>query len=92
MLYEKEDGIKIRRLEIPIEMYFLANDHIFENLITVQSSAIINLSKIFSKKISYNGLILPEDLIENNKDKSQFRELYENFKSNELLTVSEILS
>lgn len=90
LFYENEVGIKIRRLKIPIEMYFLANDHIFENLITFQSSAIINLSKIFVKKITYNVLILPEELIENDKDKSQFRELYENFKRNELLTVSEI--
>ncbi len=90
LLYEKEVGIEIKRLEIPIEMYFLANNSIFKNLFTFQSSAIINLSKIFAKKLTYNVLILPEYFIEKEKDKSQFRELYENLKNNEHLIFSEL--
>lgn len=89
--YKMEVGIKIKRLEIPIEMYFLNNSQVFKNLITFQSSAIINLSKIFSQNINYHVLILPEELIISDKNKIQFRELYENFKKNELLSVSDIL-
>lgn len=90
MLYEAEVGIKIKRLDMPIEMYFLHNRKIFKNLITFQSSAIVNISKIFVQNINYHVLILPEELINNDKNKIQFRELYENFKKNELLMISDL--
>lgn len=88
--YEKELGVSCKRLDVPIELYFLKNSQLYSNLITFQSSAIINLSKIFGNIISYKIIILPEEFIEKEKDKKQLKELYENFKKYDLLEVVEV--
>lgn len=88
--YRDKIGVEIKRLNIPIEMFFLQNTKLYSNLITFQSSAIINISKIFGNKLDYKVLILPDKFILKKRDKENFHELYDNFKMYELLEICEV--
>lgn len=88
--YSEELDLEIKRLDEPIELHFISKENVESTILTFQSSAIINLSKIFGNRLNYIVFKIPSYKIINKSYFPELEEIYENFEKCEHISPIEL--